>query len=126
LEAFGWQVERIDGHDLPAIETALGSGEPRGDRPRTTIADTMKGRGVSFMEEFAKDDLFYKFHSGAPADEVYLRAAEELLGTANRLLADLGAHPLTVERSDLPPPPNTAGTQRMVAAYSRALLREAE
>lgn len=49
--AFGWDVVRLDGHDLPALLEAMA---PRRDRqprpPRMIIADTVKGRGVSFME----------------------------------------------------------------------------
>jgi len=125
LEAFGWEVERIDGHDMKAIDRAL---MPRASQtePRIVVADTVKGRGVSFMEEFGKEDCFYKFHSGAPSNEHYLRAAEEILGAANRLLAGAGAQPLTLEREPFPTAVETTGMQRMVAAYSRALLREAE
>lgn len=49
--AFGWDAVRLDGHDLPSLLTALA---PRRDDtdlpPRMIIADTVKGRGVSFME----------------------------------------------------------------------------
>ena len=49
--AFGWQVSRVDGHDLAALQSALA---PQRDRrltqPRMIIADTVKGKGVSFME----------------------------------------------------------------------------
>jgi transketolase len=126
LQAFGWDVERIDGHDMAAIDAALSRGDERTDGPRIVVADTVKGRGVSFMEAFGEDDRFYKFHSGAPSDENYLRGAEELIGEANRLLAEADAKPLQLEREPLPPAPQPAGTQRLVAAYTRALLREAE
>ncbi len=125
LEAFGWEVARIDGHDLSSIDAEL---SPRGEQrgPRIVIADTLKGHGVSFMEEFGKDEKFYKFHSGAPSDENYLRGAEELLGTVNHLLTRASGAPLRLERVPLEAPPKPALTQRMVGAYSRALLREAE
>ncbi len=49
--AFGWKVQRIDGHDLGAIRTAFGNLK-RGDQgqPQVIIADTVKGRGVARME----------------------------------------------------------------------------
>jgi len=49
--AFGWDVLRTDGHDLPGLLEALAPrrGEISG-RPRMVVADTIKGRGVSFME----------------------------------------------------------------------------
>ncbi|MGB3244608.1 MAG: transketolase [Sulfitobacter sp.] len=49
--AFGWDVQRIDGHDLPAIRAAFDNLK-RGDhgKPQVIIADTIKGRGVARME----------------------------------------------------------------------------
>jgi len=124
LQAFGWSVDRIDGHDMTAIDAALSRVPVAGEGPRIIIADTIKGRGVSFMETFGHDEGFYKFHSGAPSNEDYLRAADELVREANRLLA--GAGPLRIVESPLPPVAQVTGAQRLVAAYGRALLREAE
>jgi transketolase len=51
FRSFGWQVRRIDGHDLEAILGALGDLEPAGvGAPQMIIADTIKGRGVQMME----------------------------------------------------------------------------
>jgi transketolase len=50
LRAFGWQAREVDGHDIPALIAAL---DPRGcdsGRPTALVANTRKGRGVSFME----------------------------------------------------------------------------
>lgn len=49
--SFGWQVQRIDGHDLNAVRSAFGA-LPQGDKgkPQMIIADTIKGRGVARME----------------------------------------------------------------------------
>lgn len=50
-QAFGWDTVRLDGHDLGALEAAL-SGLPRkSGKPLAIIADTVKGKGVSFMED---------------------------------------------------------------------------
>ena len=49
-KAFGWSVAVVDGHDLPALIAALTPVESDG-RPRAIIARTIKGRGVSFMED---------------------------------------------------------------------------
>ena len=52
FEAFGWQVQRIDGHDFGQIQSALAQLAPGGQgRPQLIVADTIKGRGVSWMEE---------------------------------------------------------------------------
>lgn len=48
--AFGWQVESLDGHDLDAIARAFASARATTDRPTVLIADTIKGKGVSYME----------------------------------------------------------------------------
>lgn len=70
-EAFGWQVQMVDGHDIPALLAALGA--PPGDRPRCIIANTVKGKGVSFMENQAK------WHHGVPNDAQFAQAMKELV-----------------------------------------------
>lgn len=69
--SFGWDVRVVDGHDVAQLTAALaGGGEPR--RPTCVIANTVKGRGVSFME----DDV--RWHHGVPNDEQYRVALAEL------------------------------------------------
>jgi transketolase len=48
FEAFGWEAREVDGHDLNALESAL---EPGTGRPVAVVAHTIKGKGVSFMED---------------------------------------------------------------------------
>ena len=74
--AFGWKVVRIDGHDIERIVAALDAipDQPRG-MPTVIIADTIKGKGVSFMEGKAE------WHGGAPSDEQLAQALAELGGT---------------------------------------------
>ncbi len=51
FRAFGWDVHRIDGHDLSAIMETLGALKPAGHgKPQMIVADTIKGRGVKYME----------------------------------------------------------------------------
>jgi transketolase len=51
-EAFGWESYEVDGHDFAEIKTALACAElPGRDRPLAIVAHTIKGRGVSFMED---------------------------------------------------------------------------
>jgi transketolase len=78
--AFGWAVRTIDGHDLAAIESALRSREP--GKPSVVIADTIKGKGVSFMEDVAK------WHHGVPSDDELVRAVAELEGQRASLQAE--------------------------------------
>jgi len=69
FRAFGWDVTGIDGHDMDQIVPALTAA---GDRPRAVVARTVKGRGVSFMENEAG------WHGKAPNEEQAARALAEL------------------------------------------------
>jgi transketolase len=69
--AFGWAVSRVDGHDLAALAAALQAPLSPG-RPGAVIASTVKGKGVSFMEDAAS------WHHGVPDDEQYRSAMAEL------------------------------------------------
>lgn len=69
--AFGWEVVEVDGHNHAQLLEALGTPHISG-KPRCVIANTVKGRGVSFMENKAK------WHHGVPSDEEFHRAMEEL------------------------------------------------
>src|SRR5690606_32730679 len=64
--SFGWHVERCNGHDLKALANCLANCRAQKDKPQVIIADTIKGRGVSFMEHTAmeSDAEQYRFHSG--------------------------------------------------------------
>ncbi len=70
--AFRWEVQRIDGHDIGQIEDALHNTEVDEDRPHMIIADTIKGKGVSFMENKPE------WHARALNDEEYAMAMEGL------------------------------------------------
>ena len=50
-EAFGWHTQEIDGHDLDAITEALANARKETQRPSIIVAHTVKGKGVSFMED---------------------------------------------------------------------------
>ena len=128
FEAFGWQAERLDGHDLGALRAALDRIRGVTDRPKVIVADTIKGRGVSFMEHTALADGagYYRFHSGAPDDDSYRRGLAELLQSANALLHAAGERPLVLETAARPARPSLEGVQRLVPAYARALLAHAE
>ncbi|MCD6414491.1 MAG: transketolase [Candidatus Diapherotrites archaeon] len=70
-KAFGWHVTVIDGHDIRAIIKALNAKTPKG-KPYIIIANTTKGKGVSFMEGVVD------FHGKAPTREEASKALEEL------------------------------------------------
>jgi transketolase len=100
LGSFGWLVARCDGHDLRAIEQVLKEFATVDDRPKILIADTIKGRGVSFMEHPAALKAgggYYKWHAGAPDDDSFTRAYAELIGRINDRLNGFGLAPLKLE-----------------------------
>jgi len=128
LQAFGWHVSRCDGHDVDAIERTLRSIDAIPDRPKAVIADTIKGRGVSFMEgpHALKASSLYLFHSGAPPEQQYLDGLQELLETANRAFVNIGLGSLRTEVRTRNPRREPRDTQNLVAAYGRALVKQAE
>jgi len=70
--AFGWAVRELDGHDLPAVENALTQVPYEDGRPSCIVAHTVKGKGVSFME----NELLW--HYRAPLGENLEKALAEL------------------------------------------------
>lgn len=72
--AFGWAVHQQDGHDLPALATRLQDIPFETGKPSLLIADTIKGKGVSFMENVGR------WHHGVPNAEEYATALEEIDG----------------------------------------------
>lgn len=70
--AFGWQVLVIDGHDFQAIDDAVQIAQQTSGKPTVIIANTIKGKGVSFMENQAG------WHGNAPNAEQVALAKSEL------------------------------------------------
>jgi transketolase len=70
--AFGWEVAEVDGHDHAALLAVLNAPVGGRDKPLCVIAHTVKGRGISFMENEVK------WHHGIPNAEQYARALAEL------------------------------------------------
>ncbi len=79
LEAFGFHVEAIDGHDFQQIEAAMEKAKTVKGQPSAIVMKTVKGKGVSFMENLAG------WHGVAPNDAQYEQAMAEL----NAKLAEL-------------------------------------
>ncbi len=127
LRAFGWHVSRCDGHDVSAFERTLRALDGIADQPKVIIADTVKGRGVSFMEgpqALASSDL-YLFHSGAPPEPQYVDGLAELRAQADASVRRLGlSRPTTLTRWRSPRR-EPRSTDNLVAAYGKALVEEA-
>ena len=76
FESFGFEVITIDGHNIPEIIDAFEKAKTIKNKPTCIIAKTIKGKGVSFMENKVE------WHGKAPNDEEYNKAMEELsIGT---------------------------------------------
>lgn len=78
FEAFNWHTIVIDGHDFDQIEAALNEAETV-DKPVAIIAKTVKGKGVSYMENAVN------WHGAAPNDELYEQAMTELKASLTAL-----------------------------------------
>jgi transketolase len=72
LEAFGFEVASIDGHDFDQIEAAMEQAKATKGKPFAIVMKTVKGKGVSYMENNAG------WHGKAPNDEEYAQAMAEL------------------------------------------------
>ena len=70
--AFGWHVMEIDGHDISEIDSALNMAAREEKRPTMIVARTVKGKGVSFMENNAD------WHGKGPSDEELEKALKEI------------------------------------------------
>lgn len=73
-KSFGWPVLDIDGHDIAQVDKALDEAETVRDRPTFIVAHTVKGKGVSFMENDPE------WHGKAPKPAEAIRGIREILG----------------------------------------------
>jgi len=78
-EAFGWDVHDLDGNDMQQICDTLDSLDYGGSKPHLLISHTVKGKGVSFMENVAK------WHHGVPTPEQYEQAMAEIQARIDEL-----------------------------------------
>ena len=79
LAAFGWGVSHVDGHDIPALYGALCAAKAATDAPQAIVMDTVKGKGVSFMEDVCN------WHGVAPNAEQAAAARAELAAERERI-----------------------------------------
>ena len=90
LEAFGWPVLEVNGHDIAQVDKALDQAEATKGGPTFIVAHTVKGKGVSFMENDPE------WHGKAPKPEEAVRAIQEIVGRpvpawAEPIIAELSA-----------------------------------
>jgi len=90
LKAFGWAVLEVNGHDIAQVDKALDQAEVNKGVPTFIVAHTVKGKGVSFMENDPE------WHGKAPKPEDAVRAIREVVGDpvpqwAQPIIAELSA-----------------------------------
>ncbi len=79
FRAFGWHVITIDAHSFPEIEAAFAEAEKVKGKPTVIIANSVKGKGVSYMENACE------WHGQAPKEELYRVAIADLSAIAESL-----------------------------------------
>ena len=126
FRAFGWHVARCDGHDFSQLDRVFAEFRAITDKPKILIADTIKGRGVSFMEHPAAlkaDGGLYRWHAGAPDGQVFMDAYEEIITRINDRLAGLGLSPLAPEGVSLEDKkPGGISHEYVAEAFGQALV----
>jgi len=129
FEAFDWHVEICDGHDFDALENAFSRLKSIEDRPKVLIADTIKGKGVSFMEgpqALKSGNGLYPWHSGAPDNDSFEAGYAEIVKRINARLEKLNLAPLktrvmaSIERNKVA---LKSTAEKVVTAYGEALLQ---
>jgi transketolase len=81
-KAFGWPVLEVDGHDFEQVDKALDQAAATTGRPTFIVAHTVKGNGVSFMENDPE------WHGKAPKPAEAVQAIREILGVSEYAWAD--------------------------------------
>jgi transketolase len=140
LRAFGWHVATCDGHDHAQLARVFAELRSAADAPKVLVANTIKGKGVSFMEHpqaLADGAGTYRWHAGAPDDDAFTRAHEELVARIREGLSGLKLEPVREVEADaaysLEGEPESGAAVRptvtdeyVAAAYGEALLELAD
>jgi transketolase len=126
---FGWHVERCSGHDFGALAQVFAKFKQITDKPKVLIADTVKGKGISFMEspaELSDPSFLYKWHAGAPDDDSFEAGYRELAQSINNRFQNLGLEALSSEVIETREKNRVRlkdTAEKVVAAYGEALVK---
>jgi len=110
IESFGWNVINIDGNNFSDIDFAFTVRKQKSNEPFFIIANTVKGKGVSFMEHIKtmpENNGLYPWHAGAPDDNSFNLAISELESIIQSKLNSLNIEPIvftdinTIVQNDL-------------------------
>ncbi len=128
FQDFGWHTERCDGHNFKTLKRVFRKFRNIEDRPKSLIADTIKGKGISFMEgptALKNSRGVYKWHAGAPDDGCYEAGFKEICARINSRLTKLGLTPVRLEVKGTKEKQRVRlkdVTEKVVNAYGQALL----
>lgn len=128
FEIFGWHVERCNGHDFAGLDNVFTKLKNITDKPKVLIADTIKGKGISFMEgptTLRDGNGLYKWHAGAPDDNSFEAGYTEILDRINDNLKKFGLRPLSLEVIETREKPRVRlkdTAEKVVNAYGEALV----
>jgi transketolase len=125
--SFGCEVYRIDGHDFNKIDEILNKESVDG-RPIVLIADTIKGKGISFMEHTSMDkgQEYYQYHSGAPTFENYEKARIEIEGRINEILKSNSLKEIEFKEIETDNIKIEKHTEKLIDSYKKAIIQIAE
>jgi len=116
--SFGWHVIEVDGHDIAALQLAFAEAAATKGQPTVLIAHTIKGKGVSFMENNPK------FHGTAPTIEEEARALAEHNITCNAFAPGVVDTPLWTQLdADLLAIGDAQAPGQAMADFSAGILR---
>ncbi len=126
--AFGWHVECCNGHDFAALENVFAKFKQITDKPKVVIADTVKGKGITFMEpptEGPGEEFIYKWHSGAPNDDNFEAGYQELIERITNCFQKMGLGDLfseVIEKREKNRVRLKDTAEKVVTAYGEALV----
>jgi transketolase len=129
---FGWHVQRCDGHNFLELDKVFGEFRKIQDKPKILIADTIKGKGISFMEHpqaLAVGAGLYRWHAGAPDDDAFEKGYKELIEKINTQLHRLELAPLAVADIETRQKGRVRfkdTAEKIVQAYGQALVELGE
>lgn len=128
FESFGWYCLRCDGNNISEFDTTLELAKKEHIKPKVIIADTIKGKGVSFMEHVSMDSDtdYYKFHSGAPNETNYNKAIKELKEKLNELLELNELGEINYKTVNLNFVNRQVDTIKLIPAYQKAIKKHVE
>jgi transketolase len=130
VSSFGWYVTKCNGHDFNSIQNTFELIKSINDGPKFIIADTIKGKGISFMEQpylSENGNKMYKWHSGAPDDDHFELGINELEARLKRMTDELNLPELTYYMVEpIQKAPTISNKEYVTDAYGDALCELGE